>query len=55
MGHLDVVPADDTEAWEVPPFLGSIHDGYFYGRGTVDDKHTVFVSFGILHMVLKFC
>ncbi|WP_024873849.1 M20/M25/M40 family metallo-hydrolase [Saccharomonospora piscinae] len=36
-GHLDVVPADDTE-WSVPPFSGTITDGYVWGRGAVDMK-----------------
>ncbi|MTD58789.1 M20/M25/M40 family metallo-hydrolase [Amycolatopsis pithecellobii] len=36
-GHLDVVPADPAE-WSVPPFAGEIHDGYLWGRGTVDMK-----------------
>jgi carboxypeptidase PM20D1 len=44
MGHLDVVPADDVDEWEAPPFSASILDDYIYGRGTIDDKHTVMVS-----------
>lgn len=36
-GHLDVVPADKSE-WSVDPFAGEIHDGYVWGRGTVDMK-----------------
>ena len=37
------MPADDAEFWDAPPFSGDIVDGYIYGRGTIDDKHTVFV------------
>ena len=44
MGHLDVVPVPDADQWEEPPFDGRLRDGFIYGRGTIDDKHTVFVS-----------
>ena len=44
MGHLDVVPVENPDIWEAPPFEGKIQDGFIYGRGTIDDKHTVFVS-----------
>lgn len=37
LSHMDVVPAD-AEFWSVPPFSGEIHDGYIYGRGTLDMK-----------------
>jgi acetylornithine deacetylase/succinyl-diaminopimelate desuccinylase-like protein len=37
LNHLDVVPAT-TEGWEVPPFSGSVRDGYVYGRGALDCK-----------------
>jgi len=39
-GHLDVVPADETE-WSVHPFSGAIQDGYIWGRGAVDMKDMV--------------
>src|SRR5256714_5899727 len=35
--HLDVVPARRTD-WSVDPFSLLEQDGYFYGRGTTDDK-----------------
>ncbi|MBI5876033.1 MAG: M20/M25/M40 family metallo-hydrolase [Chloroflexi bacterium] len=37
MGHVDVVPVE-AEKWDHPPFGGEIHDGYLYGRGTLDMK-----------------
>ena len=37
VGHLDVVPAG-AEDWGRDPFQLSEEDGYFYGRGVVDDK-----------------
>lgn len=44
MGHLDVVPVDSaTEAqWLHAPFSGDVSDGAIWGRGTLDDKVTVF-------------
>jgi acetylornithine deacetylase/succinyl-diaminopimelate desuccinylase-like protein len=37
LAHMDVVPAV-TSDWTVPPFTLTEKDGWFYGRGTVDDK-----------------
>ncbi|MFA6939540.1 MAG: Sapep family Mn(2+)-dependent dipeptidase [Clostridiaceae bacterium] len=38
LGHLDVVPADDTENWICPPFQPVLIGNKLYGRGTQDDK-----------------
>lgn len=40
MAHMDVVPiAPGTQAdWQVPPFAGTIRDGFIWGRGAWDDK-----------------
>jgi len=37
LAHLDVVEAN-REDWSVDPFTLLERDGYFYGRGTTDDK-----------------
>src|SRR5213593_370687 len=37
LAHLDVVEAN-REDWSVDPFKLLEQDGYFYGRGTTDDK-----------------
>ncbi len=37
LSHLDVVPADPA-GWKVPPFSGTIRDGYVWGRGAMDCK-----------------
>jgi acetylornithine deacetylase/succinyl-diaminopimelate desuccinylase-like protein len=38
LAHLDVVEAR-REDWSMDPFTLTERDGYFYGRGTSDDKH----------------
>ena len=38
LAHLDVVPANPAD-WSVEPFKLTERDGYFYGRGTGDDKY----------------
>jgi acetylornithine deacetylase/succinyl-diaminopimelate desuccinylase-like protein len=37
LAHMDVVPAN-PEDWSIDPFKFTEKDGYFYGRGTSDDK-----------------
>jgi len=37
LAHIAVVEAN-PEAWSVPPFTFLEKDGYYYGRGTLDDK-----------------
>ena len=56
--HLDVVPEGDLSQWDCDPFLGEIvldrkcdpimdrtyntSNAYVFGRGAIDDKHSVF-------------
>ncbi|ELY92416.1 acetylornithine deacetylase/succinyl-diaminopimelate desuccinylase [Natrialba hulunbeirensis JCM 10989] len=40
-GHLDVVPAGDSDEWTYPPYGGVIEDGRLYGRGSVDMKTAI--------------
>jgi hypothetical protein len=37
LAHIDVVEARDSD-WTVAPFTLTEQDGWFYGRGTADDK-----------------
>lgn len=43
-GHLDVVPAGDSNEWTYPPYDGVIEDGRLYGRGSVDMKAGVAIA-----------
>ena len=38
LAHLDVVAANPAD-WSVDPFKLTEKDGYYYGRGTGDDKY----------------
>lgn len=38
LAHIDVVPAK-PEDWSLDPFKFAEKDGYYYGRGTSDDKY----------------
>lgn len=40
LGHMDVVEAL-PEDWERPPFTLTEEDGYFFGRGTLDNKYGI--------------
>lgn len=37
LAHIDVVDADPAD-WTLDPFTFTEQDGYYYGRGTTDDK-----------------
>jgi acetylornithine deacetylase/succinyl-diaminopimelate desuccinylase-like protein len=37
LAHIDVVEADPAD-WTLPPFTFIEEDGYYYARGTTDDK-----------------
>jgi len=36
--HVDTVAVNDEEKWDIPPFSGTIVDGFLCGRGSVDMK-----------------
>lgn len=54
LSHLDVVPVEPgTEsAWQYPPFAGTIADGYIWGRGTWDDKSSLFAALEAVEKLL---
>ena len=40
LGHMDVVDAK-REDWELDPYKLTEKDGYFFGRGTIDNKYGI--------------
>jgi carboxypeptidase PM20D1 len=40
---MDVVPIDPKSEgqWKFPPFSGAVEEGFIWGRGTLDDKHSL--------------
>jgi succinyl-diaminopimelate desuccinylase len=40
-GHTDVVPAGDRKNWSQDPFGAEVHDGWLWGRGSVDMKGAI--------------
>lgn len=40
LGHMDVVDALAKD-WVLPPFTLTQQDGYFFGRGTIDNKYGI--------------
>ncbi len=51
MAHTDVVNVDPGK-WTFPPFSATRHEGYVYGRGTVDDKDNLAASLMVM-LLLK--
>lgn len=43
-GHIDVVPAGDTDQWTRDPYAADVADGALYGRGSVDMKTGVAIA-----------
>jgi len=52
LGHLDVVPADDVESWNTPPFELTEKDGKLFGRGVIDDKGPMLAALYALKILL---
>ncbi|XP_019613896.1 PREDICTED: N-fatty-acyl-amino acid synthase/hydrolase PM20D1-like [Branchiostoma belcheri] len=51
--HLDVVPITQEANWEAPPFSGQLKDGYIYGRGTIDAKHSLMGCLEAVEFILS--
>lgn len=48
LGHLDVVDPGDLKKWKSNPFEMKIENNYLIGRGTIDDKGPMMLSFYVL-------
>ncbi|XP_053096674.1 N-fatty-acyl-amino acid synthase/hydrolase PM20D1.2 isoform X2 [Pangasianodon hypophthalmus] len=53
LAHIDVVPANETDGWEVPPFSAKELNGFIYGRGTIDNKQSVMGILQALEYLLQ--
>jgi acetylornithine deacetylase/succinyl-diaminopimelate desuccinylase-like protein len=51
-GHVDVVGVE-AERWRHPPFAAEVHDGWLWGRGTVDMKHMVAMSVAVIGLLAR--
>ena len=52
-GHADVVPAGDEAEWAHPPFAGEVHDGWLWGRGSVDHKAPIAASLAAVRAIVE--
>ncbi len=53
LGHLDVVPVEDSSNWKYPPFDGTIEKDTLWGRGALDDKNAVIALLESAEAILK--
>lgn len=52
LAHIDVVEANPAD-WERDPFTLIEEDGYFFGRGTMDDKHMAAIFVDIMLRMVR--
>ena len=52
LSHLDVVAANPQE-WTLPPFEGTVKDGYVYGRGAYDMKSMTAMELMVMKLLIK--
>ncbi len=55
MSHYDVVPVDanTVKDWKQPPFSGNVADGIIWGRGALDNKHSMIAIMESVETLLK--
>ncbi len=53
--HLDVVPVEGgtMQQWTWPPFDGRVEDGAVWGRGALDNKHTLIAILEAVEMLVR--
>jgi len=52
-GHYDVQPPEPLNLWITPPFSPETREGYFYARGSSDDKGQTFTHIKGLESIIK--
>uniref|UniRef100_A0A3P9J3P6 Peptidase M20 domain containing 1, tandem duplicate 2 n=1 Tax=Oryzias latipes TaxID=8090 RepID=A0A3P9J3P6_ORYLA len=52
LAHIDVVPANESDGWEAPPFSAKEINGFIYGRGTIDNKNSLMAILQALEYLL---
>lgn len=52
LSHLDVVPAP-AGGWTHDPFAADVADGYVWGRGAIDMKHTVAMELQVMLLLAR--
>ena len=52
MAHVDVVPVDQPQSWTQAPFGGVVRDGFVWGRGTIDDKGSLWAQLEAVELLL---
>lgn len=53
LAHIDVVPANEADGWDAPPFSAQEINGFIYGRGTIDNKQSVMGILQALEYLLE--
>lgn len=53
IAHYDVVPEGKAEDWQHPPFSGHFDGEYFWGRGAIDNKASLFATMEALNSLLE--
>ncbi|TRY84764.1 hypothetical protein DNTS_027446 [Danionella cerebrum] len=53
LAHIDVVPANEADGWDAPPFSAQELNGFIYGRGTIDNKQSVMGILQALEYLLE--
>lgn len=53
LGHLDVVPVEDSASWKNGAFDGTIENDTLWGRGALDDKNAVIALLESAEATLK--
>jgi acetylornithine deacetylase/succinyl-diaminopimelate desuccinylase-like protein len=52
LNHMDVVTSDSKQ-WKIPPFSGSVVNGFMYGRGAQDMKSTGLAQLVVMVMLKR--